>query len=54
MVIAIVALGVSIITALVAVIKKKTIGKIFIYAALALIIGLPFGYLLAPFIISFF
>ena len=54
MVIAIIAISASIITALIAVIKKKTIGKIFIYAALALIIGLPFGYLLAPFIISFF
>ena len=54
MVIAIIAISVSLITALIAVIKRKTIGKIFIYAALALIIGLPFGYLLAPFIISFF
>ena len=51
---AIVAISVSIMTALIAVIKRKTIGKIFIYAALALIIGLPFGYFLTPIIISFF
>ncbi len=54
MVTAIVAIIVSIIGALIAVIKRKTIGKIFIYAALALIIGLPFGYFLTPIIISFF
>lgn len=54
MVTAIVAIIVSIIGALIAVIKRKTIGKIFIYAVLALIIGLPFGYLLTPIIISFF
>jgi hypothetical protein len=53
MVTAIVAIIVSIIGALIAVIKRKTIGKIFIYAALALIIGLPFGYFLTPIIISF-
>jgi hypothetical protein len=53
MVTAIVAIIVSIIGALVAIIKRKTIGKIFIYAILALIIGLPFGYVLTPIIISF-
>jgi hypothetical protein len=54
MVTAIVAISVSIMSALIAVIKRKTIGKIFIYAALALIIGLPFGYFLTPIIISFY
>ena len=50
----IVAIIVAIIAVLIAAFKKKTIGKIFIYAALGLIIGLPFGYLLTPIIISFF
>ena len=54
MVIAIVAISVTILTALIALIKRKPIGKIFIYAALALVLGLPFGYFLAPIIISFF
>jgi hypothetical protein len=54
MVIAVVAISASIIAALIAVIKKKPIGKICIYAVLALIVGLPFGYFLAPVIISFF
>jgi hypothetical protein len=54
MVTAIVAISVSIIAVLFAVIKRKTIGKIFIYAALALIIGLTFGYFLTPIIISFY
>ncbi|MGD8883286.1 MAG: hypothetical protein PVI82_15420 [Desulfobacterales bacterium] len=54
MVTAIVAVSVAIIAVLIAVIKRKTIGKIFIYTAIALIIGLPFGYFLAPIIISFF
>ena len=54
MVTAIVAISVSIIAVLFAVIKRKTIGKIFTYAALALIIGLTFGYFVTPIIISFF
>jgi len=54
MVTAMVAIIVAIIAVLIAVIKRKTIGKIFIYAAFALIIELPFGYFLTPFIISFF
>jgi hypothetical protein len=54
MVTAIVAISVSIIAVLFAVIKRKTIGKIFTYAALALIIGLAFGYFLTPIIISFY
>jgi hypothetical protein len=40
--------------ALVAIIKKKGIKKIFIYALVGFIIGLPIGYILAPFIISFY
>ncbi len=51
---AVVAIIVAIISVLIAAFKKKTIGKIFIYAAFGLIVGLPFGYLLTPFIISFF
>ena len=54
MVTAIVAIIVSLIAVLIVVIKRKTIGKIFIYAFLALIIGLPFGYFLTPIIISFY
>ena len=38
----------------VAIIKKKDIGKIFVYALIGFVIGLPIGYILAPFIISFY
>jgi len=54
MVTAVVAFSISIIAALIAVIKRKPLGKIVIYAVLALIVGLPIGYFLAPAIISFF
>ena len=53
-VIVIAGLFAAIVTALVAVIKKKGIKKIFIYALVGFIIGLPIGYILAPFIISFY
>jgi hypothetical protein len=54
MVTAIVAVIISIIAVFIAVIKRRTIGKIFVYAAIGLIIGLPLGYFLTPIIISFF
>ncbi len=44
----------AIAAALVAIFKKKDIGKIFVYALLGFVIGLPIGYFLAPFIISFY
>ncbi len=53
-VIVIAGLLVAIAAALVAIIKKKGIKKIFIYALVGFIIGLPIGYILAPFIISFY
>lgn len=53
-VIVIAGLVAAIASALVAIIKKKDIGKIFVYALLGFVIGLPFGYVLAPFIISFY
>ena len=53
-VIVIAGLAIAIVAALVAIIKKKTIGKIFVYALIGFFIGLPIGYILAPFIISFY
>ena len=53
-VIVIAGLVAAIAAALVAIIKKKGIKKIFIYALVGFIIGLPIGYILAPFIISFY
>ena len=44
----------AIVAALVAIIKKKGIKKIFIYTLVGFVIGLPLGYILAPFIISFY
>ena len=44
----------AIAAALIAIFKKKDIGKIFVYALLGFAIGLPIGYVLAPFIISFY
>ena len=48
-----VAILIGVITALIALIKRKRIGKIFIYAISGLIIGLPIGYFLTPIIVSF-
>jgi Na+-translocating ferredoxin:NAD+ oxidoreductase RnfD subunit len=42
------------IAVIIALIKRKKIGKIFIYAGSGLIIGLLIGYILAPTVISFF
>lgn len=44
----------AIVATLFAIIKKKDIGKIFVYALIGFVIGLPIGYVLAPFIISFY
>jgi hypothetical protein len=44
----------AILAALVAIFKKKGIGKIFVYALLGFVIGLPIGYILAPFVLSFY
>ena len=49
-----VAILMAIIVALIAIIKRKRIGKIFIYAISGLIVGLPIGYFLTPTIVSFF
>ncbi len=53
-VIVIAGLVIAIVSTLVAIIKKKGIGKIFVYALIGFVIGLPIGYILAPFIISFY
>ena len=44
----------AILAALIAIFKKRGIGKIFVYALLGFVIGLPIGYILAPFILSFY
>ena len=44
----------AIVAALIAIIKKKGIGKIFVYALLGFVIGLPIGYILAPYILSLY
>ena len=54
MVTAAVALIIALIAALIALIKRKKIGKIFIYALVGLIVGFPIGYFLTPAIVSFF
>ena len=50
----IVAIIIGIIAAVIGIIAKKGIWRILIYAIAGLIIGLPLGYLLAPFILSFY
>jgi len=50
---AIVGIIVAVIAVLIAVIRKKKLRKIGIYAILGLIIGLSVGYFLTPIIISF-
>jgi hypothetical protein len=51
---AVVAIIITIIAVLVAIITRKKIGKIFLYGIVGLIIGLSIGYFLTPMIISFF
>ena len=53
-VIAIVALTLSIIAALAAVFNKKRLKTILGYAGIGMLAGLVAGYIIAPFIISFF
>jgi hypothetical protein len=53
MITAVVAVLITIISTLIAVITKKSIMKIVFFAVIGLILGIPAGYLLAPFIISF-
>jgi hypothetical protein len=53
-VMAVVAVLFTLIAVVIAMITRKKIRKILIYAFAGLIIGLPIGYFLAPFIISFF
>jgi len=52
-VMAIVALILAIIAALAAVFNKKRLKIIFAYAGIGLIAGIPLGYLIAPFVLSF-
>ena len=52
-VMAMVAIVCAILAALMAVFNKKRIGRVFAWAAIGLVAGLPLGYLIAPFIISF-
>ena len=54
MVIGVIAILFAVIAALIALIKKKKIGKIFIFAGAGLIIGLVIGYILTPTVVSFF
>jgi hypothetical protein len=54
MVIGVAAIIFAVIAAIIAIIKRKKIGKIFIYAGSGLIIGLIIGYILAPTVVSFF
>ncbi len=54
MVTGVVAILFAVIAALIALIKKKKIGKIFIFAGSGLIIGLLIGYIITPTVVSFF
>ncbi len=54
MVISFAAILFAVIAAVIALIKRKKIGKIFIFAISGLIIGLLIGYILAPTVVSFF
>jgi hypothetical protein len=54
MVISFAAILFAVIAAVIALIKRKKIGKIFIFAGSGLIIGLVIGYILAPTVVSFF
>ena len=53
LVMTIVALITAIIAALAAVFNKKKLRTIFVYAGVGLITGIPLGFLIAPFVISF-
>ena len=54
MIIAVVAVLAAIISAVIAIIIKKSKWKILLFAVAGIIIGLPLGYLIAPFVLSFY
>jgi hypothetical protein len=54
MVTAMVAVIFAIIAGLVALIRRKKIRRILLYGLMGLIIGLPVGHVITPFIISFY
>lgn len=54
MIMAVVAALAAIISTVIAVIAKKSKWKILLFAVIGIIVGLPLGYLIAPFVISFF
>ncbi len=54
MVTGVVAILFAVIAALIALIKRKKIGKILIFSGSGLIIGLLIGYILTPTVVSFF
>lgn len=54
MIMAVVAILTSIIALLIAMITKKSKWNVLLFATIGLIIGMPLGYFLAPFVISFF
>lgn len=54
MIMAAVAALAAIISAVIAIIIKKSKWKILLFAVAGIIIGLPLGYLIAPFILSFY
>jgi len=47
------ALMLAIIAALAAIFNKKSLRTIFAHAGIGLVVGLPLGYIIAPFILSF-
>jgi hypothetical protein len=51
---AIIAVLITMIAVLIAIIAKKSKWTILLFAVIGLMIGIPGGYFLAPFIISFF
>jgi len=54
MIIAVVAALAAIISTVIAIIIKKSKWKILLFAVVGIIIGLPLGYLIAPFVLSFY
>ncbi len=54
MIMAAVAALAAIISMVIAIIIKKSKWKILLFAVVGIIIGLPLGYLIAPFILSFY
>ncbi len=54
MILAAVAILLAVFSALVAIFTKKTKWKVLIYALVGLMAGIPIGYALAPFVLSFY